>query len=264
MTEHLLKAPFPADKIKWRAGATNQEKTKAMALAYIDARDVMDRLDDVVGYQNWQSKYVESNGTMICSIGIRIDGDWVWKADGAGQTDFEGEKGSISGALKRAAVAWGIGRYLYDLDGIWVKYDPQRKRLLETPNLPGWALPEGSKTTEARLEQPKRPLAPAELKNAIDRKAAGHVNDVASETDRKVVASYVNSMFDGDKTKRYEFCKWIAGAASTKDIPNNYILALMDWMGVSGWDQAPSQDAIKEAQSALPEALKAAGQKELM
>jgi hypothetical protein len=45
---------------------------------------------------------------------------WVRKSDGAGETQVEGEKGAISDALKRAAVKWGIGRYLYDLDSPWV------------------------------------------------------------------------------------------------------------------------------------------------
>jgi hypothetical protein len=38
-------------------------------------------------------------------------------------------------------VHFGVGRYLYYLDGKWVKYDGQSKKLLETPQLPSWALP---------------------------------------------------------------------------------------------------------------------------
>ena len=105
-----LKAPFPPEKIKWRAGATNKDKTKALALAYIDARDVMDRLDEVVGYDKWQTKYTAlENGTVICSIGIKIGKEWIWKSDGAGQTNVEGEKGAISGALKRLPLPVVLG-----------------------------------------------------------------------------------------------------------------------------------------------------------
>lgn len=50
--------------------------------------------------------------------------EWVTKADGAGDSDVEAEKGAISDALKRAAVKWGIGRYLYDLGNIWVDTEP--------------------------------------------------------------------------------------------------------------------------------------------
>src|SRR5690606_35602811 len=60
------------------------------------------------------------NGRTICKLGINVDGAWVWKSDGAGDTQVEAEKGGISDAFKRAAVKWGIGRYLYDLDAPWV------------------------------------------------------------------------------------------------------------------------------------------------
>lgn len=117
-----LAAPFPPDAISWRVGSTTQDKKKGMALAYIDARDVMDRLDEVLGPENWSDKYEYLGDRMVCTISIRCGegGDWVDKADGAGNTDIEGEKGGISDAFKRAAVKWGIGRYLYRLDSPWV------------------------------------------------------------------------------------------------------------------------------------------------
>jgi hypothetical protein len=121
-----LFAPFPPALISWRIGSMAKKpdangKNKGRALAYIDARDVMRRLDDVCGPANWQCRYPHANGKTICEIGIKIDGEWVWKANGAGDTDIEAEKGAISDAFKRAAVLWGIGRYLYDLDSPWVE-----------------------------------------------------------------------------------------------------------------------------------------------
>jgi hypothetical protein len=119
-----LAAPFPPERVSWRVGATTKDKTKGMALAYIDARDVMRRLDEVCGAGGWQCDYLPMpNGTTCCRIGIRIDGEWVWRANGAGATDVEGEKGGYSDAFKRAAVLFGIGRYLYDLDSPWVALD---------------------------------------------------------------------------------------------------------------------------------------------
>lgn len=127
----MLSAPFPTEAISWRVGSTNGEKSKGMALAYIDARDVMDRFDSVVGPANWQSEFVNAgNGATCCRIGIRVGTDWVWKADGAGQTDYEGEKGQFSDALKRAAVSWGVGRYLYDLDSPWVQIEQKGKTFI--------------------------------------------------------------------------------------------------------------------------------------
>lgn len=129
-----LSAPFTSEQISWRVGSTNQKRRKdgeplrGQPLAYIDARDVMDRLDAVVGPANWQCEYVDvGNNATCCRIGISIDGlGWVWKSDGAGQTDMEGDKGQFSDAFKRAAVRWGIGRYLYDLKAEWIELDDRQ------------------------------------------------------------------------------------------------------------------------------------------
>lgn len=141
-----LTAPFPPERVSWRVGSTNGDKTRGMALAYIDARDVMDRLDEVCGPSGWQCRYPHANGKTVCEIGILITrehrtpgagpggctqvdetAEWVWKADGAGDTDYEAEKGALSDAFKRAAVRWGIGRYLYDLDSPWVAVEVRGK-----------------------------------------------------------------------------------------------------------------------------------------
>lgn len=119
-----LNKPFPAAEIEWRVGSTNGDKTSGLALAYLTARHVMDRLDDVCGSANWQDRYEFHGARTICYLSIRINDEWVTKADGAGDSDVEAEKGAISDALKRAAVKWGIGRYLYDLGNIWVDVEP--------------------------------------------------------------------------------------------------------------------------------------------
>ena len=113
-------AEFPKEAISWRAQSLTRDGDKAMALAYIDARDVMDRLDSICGAGDWQDRYEFSGPRTICYLSIKIDGEWVTKADGAGDTAVEAEKGAISDAFKRAAVKWGIGRYLYALPAPWV------------------------------------------------------------------------------------------------------------------------------------------------
>ncbi|MCP5014455.1 MAG: hypothetical protein GY938_04140 [Ketobacter sp.] len=128
----MLAEPFPPESVHWRVGSTNKRKwerdnsiqKKGLPLAYVDARDVMDRLDFVCGPQNWQCKYTNpGNGSSCCDIGIRVNDEWIWKANGAGHTQVEGDKGQYSDAFKRAAVCWGIGRYLYDCDAWWVELD---------------------------------------------------------------------------------------------------------------------------------------------
>lgn len=115
-----LAEPFPPNRIHWRVGQKSQDGNKGMVLAYLDARDVMGRLDEVCGVDGWSDAYEETpSGRVLCIIKI---GD-TCKSDGAGDTSFEGAKGAISDAFKRAAVKWGIGRYLYECKAPWIDLD---------------------------------------------------------------------------------------------------------------------------------------------
>lgn len=122
-----LAAPFPPDTISWRIGATNRDKTRGLALAYIDARDVMNRLDEVLGIWGWKSEHVIVGDRTMCRLSILNPdtGEWVSRTDGAGDSDVEAEKGAFSASLKRSAVAFGIGRYLYNIDAPWVELEPK-------------------------------------------------------------------------------------------------------------------------------------------
>ena len=122
-----LSAPFDPEDISWRVGSTTKDKTKGMALAFVDARTVMERLDAVCGPAGWQNRYSHANGKTVCDIGILCGDAWIWKADGAGDSDIEAEKGALSDAFKRSAVRWGIGRYLYDLESPWVQLDEWKR-----------------------------------------------------------------------------------------------------------------------------------------
>jgi len=114
VVEAGLKAPFAPNKIKWRAA--DFRGNQSSALLYLDARDVMDRLDEVVGINNWMTEYTDIENRCVCKLSVRYDNDfdWVLKSDLGTQSTFEGDKGMYSDALKRAAVQHGIGRYLYD------------------------------------------------------------------------------------------------------------------------------------------------------
>lgn len=139
MNFQKLCEPFPPSSIHWRVGrvfSSEGTESTAMVLAYLDARDVMDRLDDLVGPQNWQCRYSHTEKKTVCDIGIKVDGEWVWKADGAGDTDVEAEKGALSDAFKRAAVRWGMGRYLYSLG------DTKAKVQRKSASSKNWYIPD--------------------------------------------------------------------------------------------------------------------------
>jgi len=139
-----LAAPFPPNVIGWKAQTTRGNR--ALAVAYIDARDVMNRLDDVVGLANWKDEYTPlPDGSVMCVLSLRLDGEWISKSDVGGESEQKDEgdrrKAAFSDSLKRAAIKWGVGRYLYGLDPQWVDYDPQEKKLVGKPKLKAEAMP---------------------------------------------------------------------------------------------------------------------------
>jgi hypothetical protein len=162
-----LKEPFAPTDVEWRIGRAgkNAKGIWATCLAYITNRAIMDRLDDVAGPGNWRNEYKEAPaGGVLCGLSIRIGNEWVTKWDGAGNTEMEAVKGGLSGAMKRAAVQWGIGRYLYDLPEGWAIINtngPHYGKLPEKaggdgfhwspPSLPDWALPKGSGKPPAEI-----------------------------------------------------------------------------------------------------------------
>lgn len=110
---------------KWRVQSFSKNSAKAQCVAYIDARDVMNLLDEVCGADNWQSDFKDIGGQTFAGIGINTMGEtggnnWIWKWDTGSESNIEKEKGQASDSLKRAGVQWGIGRFLYDMDIKWV------------------------------------------------------------------------------------------------------------------------------------------------
>ena len=111
---------------------------------------------------------------------------------------------------------------------------------------------------------PARPMTPDQLKAEIEEGANGQDARNTTDKHRKILASCLDTTFEGDKTKRYELCKWLAGAASTKDIPGNRVLAMLAWLEVDSFNQPPADIAVVEAKSALAAALQASGQQTLL
>lgn len=173
-----LQEPFHPSKIQWRASILSRDKKSALATPYIDARDIMWRLDKTVGAFNWQNGKVEFAGG-VASFGLAIRhpelmNEWVWRWD-LGVTEKAHDKrgavkmtvlGSSTVGVRRAAMLWGIGRYLYYLPKTWVPYNPESKKLLEIPALPNWALPyamqkENGGQTGPPENEPSEPIGDA-------------------------------------------------------------------------------------------------------
>lgn len=140
-----LAAPFEPSEVKFKPAVVTGNR--AMALAYVDARVIQDRLDDVLGVSGWQDSYkCLPDGSVVCRLRLRLGGEWITKMDVGGPSEQpdggDRLKAAFSDALKRAAVKFGVGRYLYRLPAQWLDYDTQRRQFQRMPTLPSWALPE--------------------------------------------------------------------------------------------------------------------------
>ena len=157
-----LRAPFSADRIEWRLQSSGDKADGsiwAKCLAYIDNRAAMERLDAVYGMLWSHSEEFKQIGNQaVCTVTITIEGrnnDLFPYRTVCGSCSVEANgdidpfKSAASGAMKRAVVNLGIGRYLYDLPEAWAVIDPKGKYDGKTkngtrfrwnpPQLPAWA-----------------------------------------------------------------------------------------------------------------------------
>jgi hypothetical protein len=169
-----LAAPFEASEVKFKPAVVSGNR--ALALAYVDARVIQDRLDEVLGVVGWQDDYeCLPDGSVVCRLRIRVGSEWLTKVDVGGPSEQPDEgdrrKAAFSDSLKRAAVKFGVGRYLYRLPSQWVDYDPQKRQFVKPPRVPDSALPVRRESppvpaTAAKKQPAARPAAKAGAKVA--------------------------------------------------------------------------------------------------
>jgi hypothetical protein len=134
-----LAAPFDPKELDWKPQTVKENR--GLLVAYIDARCVMRRLDAVIA-GGWDDHYtvIDANkGIVMCRLTI-LGTERSDVGEGHQDANPEKVKAGFSDALKRAAVKFGVGRYLYDLPTVWADLD-QYKRPLRVPKLPSWAIP---------------------------------------------------------------------------------------------------------------------------
>ncbi|URQ87702.1 hypothetical protein J8Z28_07630 [Pseudoalteromonas sp. SCSIO 43088] len=204
-----LADPFEPEHLEWRvqaSGISFQGNPWVRAIAYVDNRAIQARLDEVLGPMNWRNEYEKTESGYLCGLSIRVDNEWITKYDGAEFTSIEKLKGALSGSMKRAAVQFGIGRYLYALeadyvtviakndagqdareDGFYARVykDNRNKRKQDSiecywfpPALPTWALPRAD--LNPYLEAIKESNSLSELKKVYEtaRRAAEAFNKI--------------------------------------------------------------------------------------
>jgi hypothetical protein len=207
MTETDFKAlqeRFPPGEIEWRLQQSGEKNGRiwAICVPYVTNRAIQARLDEVVGPENWKNEFRPGpGGGVMCGISVRVGTEWVTKWDGAENTDVEGVKGGLSAAMKRSAVQWGIGRYLYALDESFATISeggrfrgklPEkaggRSFRWDPPRLPDWAVPsaaasgaapaaERSSTRKRKGDTPQAAASGARSLSATTGTGAGKQDD---------------------------------------------------------------------------------------
>lgn len=125
------------------------------------------------------------------------------------------------------------------------------------------------KKQEKRQPQSDRPYNPAIVKAKIDELAGGKfIDGKANKPQRGLMVGMLEACFAvGDtEMKRKEVCQYLTGQGSSKDIPDNYILALLEWIKPvkdSGGAYSPDEFVPAEANKILTTRLKELGQLEL-
>jgi hypothetical protein len=161
-TQDALARPFPTKSLGWKPQTISKNGDSALAVCFIDARDVMDRLDEVIGVQNWKDEYeFLQDGSAMCHLSVRFGDEWVTKVDVGSESDQKDSgdrhKSAISDSLKRAAVKFGVGRYIYSLPLQWCPYDSVKKVFKQTPSLPDFAIPDEEKPKARKAPEKAEP-----------------------------------------------------------------------------------------------------------
>ena len=165
-----LSEPFPSDEVEFKPGALNSDKTKALALAYVDSRPYIQRLNLVC--PDWQDEYQVSllpdRVVVLCRLtvaGVTRTGD------GECLLGEKAEENAVTTAsaqaFKRACVKFGLGAYLYALPQEWCDYDHSKRRIVNPPRLPDWAVPASEQEIRKSNDQALAEARKARVEKAL-------------------------------------------------------------------------------------------------
>jgi hypothetical protein len=151
-----LAIPFDPRVIEWRVTNSNRDKNRGQVIPYADQRAYTDRLNALFTPAGWTRRYnihTSANfqrsrdqklvAKVLVTCELSIFGFGSHSATGEEWADDDNAATSAEAqAFKRACSCFGLGRYLYYFEGVWLDLD-QRKRPKSIPRLPEWATPAG-------------------------------------------------------------------------------------------------------------------------
>jgi hypothetical protein len=228
----ILSKPFDPKEVEVKIQAVNRDRTRAQVVAYVDARTVLDRLDEAVGPTGWSDSYeVLTNGTdgegrRLVEVKCTLTVLGVSKED-VGEGDSL--KAAFSDALKRAAVKFGVGRYLYRLPKVWADLDERGN--IKDPEAVKRALLGGEADDTPPWEDkppPKRakPAEPAVHLPAEESKPSGGV----TEAQLRYIYKLWKEMGGGDDIHEYASAVLNREVSSLKELTRQEASKLIEAM----------------------------------
>jgi hypothetical protein len=145
----ILKAPFPKESLGVKVQSTSKDRTRALLVLYLQHTDVQDRLEMVD--PAWTTEVINEErvgDTVYVRIRMTVKGV---SRENVGEGNDP--KAAYSDALKRAAMLFGIGRYLYDSPTVWAEYNESRDRFRQ------WSIQDYEKNIKGSYVTP----APAQV-----------------------------------------------------------------------------------------------------
>lgn len=200
-----LAAPFSDDELRVRSQSGRE-------FQYVTARTVMNRLDEVLGPANWWDEYTPMENAVVCRLTIRLpDGDTLTKSDAGGFTTTvdasDYEKSGFSDAFKRAAVKFGVGRYLYG-DGI----PPSLREVLD------------NEAQEERASQPARSREPEPARASLSPTGGGSTKQAAAPRTGKALFAWVK---DREEKLGGDLLRSLSDWGKSQDFPPR----MVQWSG---------------------------------
>lgn len=218
MTQHpdlftALAAPFESHEVKVRTQAGRQ-------LHYVTARTIMNRLDNVIGPESWWDEYEPHENSVLCRLTIRLpDGSTLTKADAGGYAGMadsgDDDKSGYSDAFKRAAVKFGVSRYLYR-DGVPMFVQERTTSPLyegEVPNSPSSQRPTQHQPRDNGQHSATRPDRTQEPHNG---------NGERIPRSGKALFAWVKNM---EQQHQINLLKYLNGWAKLQELPSR----MVDW-----------------------------------
>ena len=278
-----LEEPFASKDVKWLVAATSRDGKKGRVTPYADPRAYTDRLNEVFTPSGWTRVYrvhtlspitrmrkdnpIQTGKVLVtCMVTIAS----VGKHSGSGEAWADDENAMTSAeaqAFKRACSCFGLGRYFYNFDEMWVELNEYRQPK-QVPQLPAWALPaderksadqpgKATRPTRGQATMPKGPIDASmtdkitgfrrELGGALFEDVLFLVagvrspRDIPNQQKQQIVLSSIEKCQQGMQRIR----------EIASEIPETAFYAILDELEIESLDRIPTFEAFQKLGKAM-------------